>query len=206
VSSDALLIDFGGVLTTSVFDAFGAFCVEHGMERDAAATCFRHDPESSALLVALEKGEMDDATFEAGMSERLRVATGVTVAPDGLLTAMTAALQPVPELIDATRRIRARGVPTIMVSNAMGTHSYDLIDVDELFDHAVLSTTLGVRKPSRKMYSTAAELAGVAPERCLMVDDLEQNLSGAARIGMPGHLHVTVPETLARLEQEFGSF
>jgi putative hydrolase of the HAD superfamily len=204
VTSDALLIDFGGVLTTSVFGSFAAFCTRHGLPEDAVARCLREDPEGAGLLVALEKGELDDAAFEAGFAQRLAARTQAPVAADGLLAALTAALAPVPEMVDAVAALRARGVPTVLVSNAMGHASYELVDLDGLFDHVVLSTELGVRKPSRRMYAEAAERVGAAPERCLMVDDLEQNLVGAARIGMPGHLHVEPAGTLAALRAAFG--
>jgi putative hydrolase of the HAD superfamily len=61
-----------------------------------------------------------------------------------------------------------------------------------------------VRKPSRRIFRLAADRAGVSPEQCVMVDDLEQNLVGARRIGMRTILHTEPAATLAELEQTFG--
>jgi len=204
VDSDALLIDFGGVLTTDVFASFGAFCATHGLPRDAVGDLLRDDPAAAELLVGLEKGVLGDEVFETGFAARLQAATGVPVSPRGLLGDLTAGLRPVPEMLDAVATVRARGVPTVLVSNAMGRTPYDLVDLPALFDDIVLSTDLGVRKPSRAIFAQAAARAGVAPERCLMVDDLAHNLAGAARIGMSGHLHADVAGTLARLRATFG--
>jgi len=91
----------------------------------------------------------------------------------------------------------------MLVSNALGRNTYDWCDLDELFDHVVISAEVGVRKPSRRIFRIAAERAGVAPERCVMVDDLEQNLVGARRLGMRTILHTEPATTLAQLEEMF---
>jgi putative hydrolase of the HAD superfamily len=92
----------------------------------------------------------------------------------------------------------------VLVSNSLGEASYAWCDCDELFDHVVLSGEVGVRKPSRRIFRIAAERAGVPPERCLMVDDLEHNLVGAGRVGMQTLLHRDPATTVAELERAFG--
>jgi putative hydrolase of the HAD superfamily len=107
-------------------------------------------------------------------------------------------------MVRATAHIRASGITTVLVSNSLGRATYDWCDLDELFDHVVVSGEVGIRKPSRRIFRIAAERAGVAPERCVMVDDLEQNLVGARRVGMQTILHRDAATTLAELERVFG--
>ena len=60
----ALLIDWGGVLTTNLFASFHAYCVEVGIDPQTLMGRFKSDPEARELLVALEKGELDEREFE----------------------------------------------------------------------------------------------------------------------------------------------
>ena len=68
------MVDFGGVLTTSIWPAFAAFCEGEGLAPDAVRELFRGDPEALALLRGLETGELDDAEFERRFGELLGVA------------------------------------------------------------------------------------------------------------------------------------
>ena len=74
-----LIVDWGGVMTTSVFAAFDAFCRAEGLPAGRVASVFRDDPEGRALLVDLECGRLDEAVFER------RLAGLLGVASDGLI-------------------------------------------------------------------------------------------------------------------------
>ncbi len=54
-----LLVDYGGVLTTDLFDSFGAFCADEGIDPDTVRQLFRHDEDARALLIDLETGALD---------------------------------------------------------------------------------------------------------------------------------------------------
>src|SRR5918997_4295178 len=60
----ALIVDFGGVLTTNIWDAFGEFCQNEGLDPDTVKKLFRSEPEAMRLLRSLETGELDEAAFE----------------------------------------------------------------------------------------------------------------------------------------------
>ena len=60
----ALLIDWGGVLTTNLFASFHAYCLSAGIEPADAAGALQQRPEARELLIALEKGELEEADFE----------------------------------------------------------------------------------------------------------------------------------------------
>ena len=198
-----LLIDYGGVLTTSVFDAFAAFCVAAGLPPDALRRCLREDAEASRLLVAVERGELPALEFEHGLAARLATFSGLPVDGDRLIERMTAALEPESLMIEATAALRGLGVTTVLVSNSHGDGGYGLCELSRLFDHVVVSGRVGARKPSRAIYRLALEAAVTPAEACVMVDDLEQNLAGAARLGIRTVHHRNAAATVAALEQAF---
>ena len=209
VPPEALLIDFGGVLTTSVFDSFAAFCRAEGLPEDALRDSFARDEVAARLLVDAEEGRLSEEEFGRRLAARLCAGSDLELDPEGLdperlVERMTADLRPEPAMVHATAAIRASGVTTVLVSNSLGRSTYAWCDFDELFDHVVISAEVGVRKPSRRIFGLAAERAGVPPERCVTVDDLEQNLVGARRVGMRTILHTDPATTLAELEQVFG--
>jgi putative hydrolase of the HAD superfamily len=68
----------------------------------------------------------------------------------------------------------------------------------------VISSEVGVRKPSRRIYAIACERLGVDPRQAVMVDDLQQNLDGAARLGIAGVLHTCAASTRKELSGRFG--
>jgi putative hydrolase of the HAD superfamily len=196
---DALLVDFGGVLTTNVFDAFAACCASEGLAPDAFASLLRRDPEAAGLLRDVETGTLSEADFEARFAPML----GAGIEPAGLIGRLSASLRPDRPMLDALGRVHHAGHATAIVSNSFGHGAYDGYDLERRVDHVVLSGAVGVRKPSRRIYLLAAELAGVDPARCVFVDDLAQNISGAERVGMRGVHHTDSAATIAELEALF---
>jgi len=193
-----LLIDWGGVLTTNLFASFHAHCLRAEIDPQALLGRFRDDPAARELLVALEKGEIDEPTFE------LRFAALLGVAPEGLLDGLFAGVEPDLAMLDAVRRAHAAGIRTGLVSNSWGVHRYPHELFDELFDGVVLSGELGIRKPSRRMYELGAERAGVPAEDCVYVDDLPFNLTPAEKLGMATVHHTSAESTIPELERLLG--
>lgn len=201
--AQALLVDFGGVLTTSVFDSFRAYAEGAGPDPHLIEKLFREDRIAQNALVAHETGQQTIEEFEVVFAERLR-ANGADAEATGLVAAMTANLHPDGPMVEAVRRAGEHGIPTVLVSNSLGYEAYEGYDLENLLDHVILSGHVGVRKPSRKMYAMGAEAAGVDPEDCVMIDDLAQNISGAERLGMQGIVHQTAFGTLPVMEDMFG--
>jgi putative hydrolase of the HAD superfamily len=199
----ALLVDFGGVLTSSVHDAFRAFAAEISDDPELVLRLLGTDPESSKLLVDNEAGRIDDEAFERGFAQRL-AANGVPVEAAGLLRRMQAGFRADQEMVDALAGLRAAGVPVALVTNAFGRDCYAGFDLAELADVVVISSDVGVRKPSRRIYAIACERLGVAPQAAVMIDDIEHNLAGAARLDIAGVLHRSAPQTLRELDERFG--
>jgi epoxide hydrolase-like predicted phosphatase len=193
-----LLIDWGGVLTTNLFASFHAHCLRAEIDPQTLLGRFRNDPEARELLIALEKGELDESAFEQ------RFAALLGVAPEGLIDGLFEGVAPDLEMLDAVRRAHAAGVRTALVSNSWGVHRYPHELFDELFDGVVISGELGIRKPSRRMYELGAERAGVSAERCVYVDDLPFNLTPAEKLGMATVHHTAAETTIPELERLLG--
>jgi len=191
----ALLVDFGGVLTTSIWVAFGEFCEAEGLDREAVRALFRDDPEALALLRGLETGELDEAAFEPRFAELLGLDDH-----DGLITRLFAGLGPDEAMIGAVRNARAGGVATGLISNSWGRGIYDRAPVD-LFDATVISGDVGLHKPQPEIYLLACERLGVEAARSVFVDDLRENVAGAEAVGMTGVLHRDSAGTIAQLEE-----
>jgi putative hydrolase of the HAD superfamily len=194
----ALLIDWGGVLTTDLFASFHAHCLSAGIDPQAMAQRFKSDPEARELLIALEKGELDEGEFETGFARLLEVG------PEGLVDGLFAGVKPDEAMVSAVRTARNAGVRTALVSNSWGVHRYPRDLFDELFDGVVISGEEGIRKPSRRMYELGAERAGVAPEACVYVDDLPFNLTPAEKLGMATIHHTSAETTIPQLERLLG--
>jgi len=194
----ALLIDWGGVLTTNLFASFHDYCLKAEIDPKLLLGRFRTDPEARKLLVALETGELDEAGFEE------RFAPMLEVAPDGLIDGLFAGVQPDADMVHAVRMARNAGVRTGLISNSWGVHRYPHDLFDELFDGVVISAEEGIRKPAVRMYELGAERAGVQPRDAVYVDDLPFNLTPAEELGMATIHHTSAETTITELEELLG--
>jgi epoxide hydrolase-like predicted phosphatase len=195
----AVLFDFGGVLTTSVWDSFADFCRSEGLDPDAIKNLFRTDPEALKDLRGLEIGELSESDFEATFGKRLGLEN-----PDGLIDSMFTGMKPLEPMVDAVRQLRASELLTGLVSNSWSTAHYDRKLLAELFDAVVISAEVGLHKPQPEIYRLAAERLGVEPEVCLFVDDLKENCEGAEAVGMTAIRHQSPGETIAKLTELTG--
>jgi putative hydrolase of the HAD superfamily len=198
---NGLLVDFGGVLTTNVFDSFHAFCVEEGLDPDAIRVLFREEPRALAAVRDLEKGELGEDRFGERFGALLELAPARRA---GLVDRMFGHIREEPAMTEALRRARAQGVRTGLISNSMGAGRYDRSTFPELFDGVVISGEVGMHKPQPEIFHLGCERVGLAPSECVFVDDLRENCEGAEAVGMTAVLHRGPPGTLQRLEDLLG--
>jgi putative hydrolase of the HAD superfamily len=192
-----LLLDFGGVLTTSVLDAIRRFCVESGLEPDTLLDAFQADPVARQLLIEVERGATTQQEFEVGVGRLLGID------PHRLVERMLATCQPEPAILEAAERARAAGIRTGVLSNSLGLHPYNPYaswGLAERFDVVVISEETGTRKPDPAIYRLAADRLGLPCEACVFVDDLTQNLEPARALGMTAIQKTSVGQLLGELE------
>jgi len=195
----AVLFDFGGVLTTPVWDSFASFCEKEGLDPATIKDLFRSDPDALALLRKLETGEMKEDEFELHFGAKL----GLEDHPH-LIDSMFAGMVAHEEMVGAVRELRAASTTTALVSNSWSTNHYDRDLLAELFDTVVISGEVGLHKPEPEIYLRAADKAGVEPGACLFVDDLRENCEGAEAVGMTAVRHRDAGETIVRLAELTG--
>jgi epoxide hydrolase-like predicted phosphatase len=193
-----LLVDYGGVLTSNLFESFRSFCEHEGIAPDAIRSVFRQDPASRQLLIDLETGKLPEEEFEP------RFAATLGVDPERLIDRMFAGSVPDEPMLAAVRRAREQGVRTGLISNSWGTRRYDRGQLGELFDGVVISGEVGIRKPAPEIYRMAADELGLEPRSCVFVDDLPFNLTPAAELGMATVHHINAEGTIAELESLLG--
>jgi epoxide hydrolase-like predicted phosphatase len=196
-----LLVDFGGVLTTNVFDSFRTFCEEEGLDPETIKRLFREDPRALACVRGLERGELTEEQFAERFGELLELEPERRA---GLVDRMFGHIQEDAEMVEALRRARRQGVRTGLISNSMGAGRYDRSAFPELFDGVVISGDEGMHKPEPAIYELGAERVGLKPADCVFVDDLRENCEGAEAVGMTAVLHRGAATTLPRLEELLG--
>jgi putative hydrolase of the HAD superfamily len=194
-----LLVDFGGVLTTNVFDSFRAFCEREGLDPEAVRRLFREDPNALEELRRLERGELGEQEF----GERFGALLGIEET-GGLVDRLFAGMQPDEAMIGAVRGARAAGIRTGLISNSWGAGRYDRDSFPELFDGVVISGEVGLHKPQPEIFRLGAERVNLPPSECVFVDDLRENCEGAEAVGMTAVLHRGAERTLPELERLLG--
>jgi putative hydrolase of the HAD superfamily len=195
-----LLVDFGGVLTTNVFDSFRAFGEAEGLDPQTVKRAFREDPEALGLLRELERGDIAVEEFEPRFGERIGVSD-----TDGLVGRLFGGVGPDERMLEAVRRAQGAGVRTGLISNSWGEGlSYDTSMLEELFDGIVISGDVGMHKPEPEIFLLGARRIDVPPAECVFVDDLRENCAGAEGVGMTAVLHRGADSTLPRLEELLG--
>jgi epoxide hydrolase-like predicted phosphatase len=195
----ALIVDFGGVLTTNVFESFRAFSEAEGLDPEAVRKLFRERGDGLALLRQLERGELEIPEFEQRFGPLLGVREN-----EGMVQRLFAGVRADDRMVDAVRRVKQSGRPTGLISNSWGGASYDRVEVDDLFDAVVISGEVGLHKPEPEIFRLGAERLGVAPEECVFVDDLRENCEGAEAVGMTAILHRGPDGTIPELERLLG--
>ena len=206
----ALIVDYGGVLTSPLQDTMTSFCEDDEIDMSAFRRVMKewlgasYGAEADANPVhALERGEIAIPDFERELARRLTTHDGREVEPAGLLSRMFAGFQRQQPMFDVLRRVREHGLKTALLSNSWGM-DYPRDEWDELFDTVVISGEVGMRKPEPGIYHHTATRLGLTPEQCVFVDDLRPNVAGAAGVGMVGVQFVTADQAIDELETLFG--
>ncbi len=186
------IFDWGGVITTPIVDTVFAWLAAERIDKDSYTAAMRpwvhsaYGPDKSESPIhALERGEVSDAEFEQILASALVSVDGGPVPAEGLLKRMFAASVIQAEMLDLVRELRGNGLRTGLLSNSWGgkVDGYPRDVLDELFDVAVISGEVGMRKPEERIFALAADQLGLAPAECVFVDDVEGNITAATALG-----------------------
>jgi putative hydrolase of the HAD superfamily len=188
---EAVISDFGGVLTSPLVEAFASVQTEldYLPEEIGLAVRHAHERNGSHPLHELELGRITEGEFLGALESGLVAVTGRTIPLQGFAERYFAAMTPNEELIDYYRGLRERGVRLAILTN--NVREWDarwraLVPVDDLFELVVDSAFVGMRKPDAGIYELTLERLGLPAPACVFIDDLEPNVAAARAIGLHG--------------------
>ncbi len=208
---DAVIWDFGGVITSSPFEAFARFEIANELPKDFIRSINATNPDTNAWAL-FERSEIDadafDTAFQAEAAARghsVRGADVLALLAGDIRPEMVAVLQ---RLIDEDYKI---GCITNNVKTGSGAGMARSMDkaaavegVMELFSHVIESSKVGIRKPDQEIYKMACAALDVAPERAVFLDDLGVNLKPARALGMSTIKVTGAEQAISELETLLG--
>jgi putative hydrolase of the HAD superfamily len=204
---EAVIFDFGGVLTSSPFEAFARFETERGLPIDIIRRTNAANHLENAWA-KFERAEVDIDTFDKLFAEESR-ALGAEVRGRDVLPLLQGDLRP--EMVEALKRIKANFktgcITNNLPANAIGSmtgRSLYVAEVMVLFDHVIESAKIGLRKPDPRIYRMMVETLKVDPNNCVYLDDLGVNLKPAREMGMTTIKVASGAQAIAELETATG--
>jgi putative hydrolase of the HAD superfamily len=198
----AVLWDFGGVITTSPFEAFNRYEEANGLPLDFIRGLNATNSDSNAWA-CFERGELDRDAFVRRFEEEAEKAGGRLDALE-VLAALGGSIRP--EMAEAVRRCHATMKTALLTNNfiAEGQARSEFGGLFESFDVIIESSTSGLRKPDPRVYRLACERLEIEPSEAVMLDDLGVNLKPARAMGMTTIKVVSADQALADLEAATG--
>ena len=187
----AVIFDFGGVITSSPFEAFNRLEAERGLPQDFVRKVNAIDPDSNAWA-RFERAEVSPAEFDALFAAEA-MAQGHELAGSDVLAVLAGAVRPA--MVCALDQLKAAGFRIACITNNVPTgkgaglarshdRSDELEQIFARFEHVIESSKAGVRKPDPRIYLMMCEKLGLEPAQCVYLDDLGVNCKPAAQLGM----------------------
>lgn len=187
----AVIFDFGGVITSSPFEAFNRLEAERGLPKDLVRQINTINPDSNAWAL-FERAEIGTAQFDTLFAAEAR-ALGHDLDGASVLAVLAGAVRPA--MVAALDRLKGEGYRLGCITNnvpaghgaGMARSSDTRDEMEQIFarfEHVIESSKAGVRKPDPRIYLLMCEALGLSPEQCVYLDDLGINCKPAAALGM----------------------
>ena len=208
---DAVIFDFGGVLTESPYPSLEAIGAEMGAVpgqlREAALGPSTEDGDHP--FHRLERGEIPLQQARDDILRRGRALYNLEVDIFQLFRQLPHGVHH--EIVDRVKALKTEGYPTAMITNnirefADSWRSMLPVPVEDLFDLVVDSSREGIRKPNPAIFRLTLErLGGLVPERTVFLDDSEGNVKAAKLLGMQTvHVQGDISQAIAELDALLG--
>lgn len=186
---EAVISDFGGVLTTPLVQSFMAVQNETGISPENLGKAMQAVAEADGEnpLFELERGEISESSFLQRLTDGLEPLLGHRPALHRFREIYFEALDPNPAMIGLMRELKAEGYRMAMLTNNVREWEplwRSMLPVDEIFELVVDSGFVGCRKPESRIYAMTLERLELSAETCLFIDDVEVNCEGAQKTGM----------------------
>lgn len=205
---EAAIFDFGGVVTTSIADAFARFDEAVGVPAGTVLRLMREArDEATSEFHRLETGAMSEADFYAALGAKVAAEAGRPIEwPADAKTIrrmLLGSLERNEAMLAAIEAIGRDHTVGMLTNNVREWGAWRDHYPMDLFRVVVDSCEVGMRKPDPRIYLLTCERLGVEPARSVFVDDLKENVDGAAAVGLRGILFTTTDDTLAELRALF---
>jgi putative hydrolase of the HAD superfamily len=210
VTLEAVIWDFGGVFTTSPFEAFNRYEARHRLPVDFIRRINAANPDVNAWAL-FERAEIDAAGFDAAFLEE-STAAGHPLRGAEVLPLLSGDVRP--RMIVALQAVKAHFKTGCITNNMVQGHGASMsatahgaaraADIMRQFDVVIQSSKAGVRKPDPRIYQMMCEALGVQPAACVYLDDLGINCKPAAALGMKAIKVVSEEQALADLAKLTG--
>lgn len=202
---EAIISDFGGVLTSSLAESFVGVLDSSGvsLEELGKAMAVIAERDGANPLFELETGRVSESTFMRRLSDELSSQRQHPVALDGFGERYFRHLQPNERLIGYMRELRDRGYKLAICTNNVREWEARwraMLPVDEIFDVVVDSAFVGSRKPEPRIYQITLERLGSPAARTLFIDDVDVNCEGARQLGMHAIRFRSTDQAIADIE------
>lgn len=204
----AVVFDFGGVFTSSPFEAFNRYERERGFPDNLIRKINSANHLENAWA-RFERAELDLDGFDKAFAAEAK-AFGFDLPGRDVIPLLSGDVRP--EMVEALRRIRTKfrtgcitnNVPSMQAIGADRPDNLYRREIIEMFDHMIESSKVGLRKPDPRIYAMMCEALSVAPEECVYLDDLGGNLKPARAMGMITIRVETGQQAIAELEDATG--
>jgi putative hydrolase of the HAD superfamily len=207
----AVIFDFGGVITTSPFEAFNRLEEARGLPRDFIRMVNAANPDSNAWA-RFERAEIDAAAFDSLFAEEA-AAMGHWLEGSAVIACLSGDIRPA--MVTALDRIKAAGLALGCITNNVPSghgagmagsadKAAAIAAILARFDHVLESSKVGIRKPHPRIYTMMGEALGVNPAACIYLDDLGINCKPAATLGMHAIKVTSGDQALAELAAALG--
>lgn len=207
----AVIFDFGGVITTSPFEAFNQLEATRGLPRNFIRQVNARNGDSNAWAL-FERAEIGAKEFDLRFGQESRD-QGHMLEGSAVLAVLAGAIRPV--MVSALDQLKARGFRLGCITNNVPTghgagmaRSADAHDEMEQifarFEHVIESSKAGVRKPDPRIYTMMCDALGLPPQACIYLDDLGINCKPAAALGMHAIKVTSAEQALADLGAALG--
>lgn len=208
---EAVIFDFGGVITASPFEAFNRLEAERGLPQDFVRRVNSTNPDTNAWAL-FERADIGAAEFDALFAAEAQ-ALGHALEGSAVLAVLSGSIRPA--MVSALDTLKSEGYRLACITNnvpaghgAGMARSGDKADAYEQvfarFEHVIESSKAGVRKPDPRIYQMMCENLGLEPAACIYLDDLGINCKPAAQLGMHAIKVTSGQQALADLSGVLG--
>jgi putative hydrolase of the HAD superfamily len=190
MSYQAVLWDFGGVITSSPFEAFNRYEAERGLPLDFIRRINATNPDTNAWA-RFEASRIGIEDFDRLFLEE-STAAGHPIPGREVIALLAGEVRP--RMVEVLRRVKQDFRIACLTNNVragkgpgMSRSAANAAQVREamaLFEHVLESSREGLRKPQPEFYLRACQRLGVEPARVVYLDDLGINLKPARQLGM----------------------